>query len=33
MDQARAEGAKVAPVCPYAVAYMRRHPEYNDLLV
>ena len=24
---ARAEGLKVTPVCPYAVAYMQRHPD------
>jgi predicted GNAT family acetyltransferase len=28
---ARAEGARVRPVCPYAAAYMRRHPEEGDL--
>ncbi|KRC70213.1 hypothetical protein D3C87_462110 [compost metagenome] len=29
---ARANGWKVRPLCSYADAYMRRHPEYNDLL-
>jgi predicted GNAT family acetyltransferase len=29
---ARAEGAKIRPLCSYAVAWMRRHPETNDLL-
>ena len=33
LDQARAEGLKVTPVCGYAVAYMKRHPEYDDLMV
>jgi predicted GNAT family acetyltransferase len=28
---ARAQGVKVTPLCSYAVAFMRRHPEYNDL--
>ena len=32
MDAARARGLKVAPHCPYAAAYIRRHPEYQDLL-
>ncbi len=30
---ARAEGSKIRPLCSYAVAWMRRHPESNDLLV
>lgn len=29
---ARDEGAKIRPLCSYAVAWMRRHPEANDLL-
>lgn len=29
---ARAEGLKIRPVCSYAVAWMRRHPEASDLL-
>jgi len=33
LEQARAEGLKVVPVCGYAVAYMKRHPEYADLMV
>lgn len=28
----RAEGAKVRPVCPYAVAHIRRHSEHADLV-
>ncbi len=32
VDQARAEGVKVTPICGYAVAWMKRHPEYGDLL-
>ena len=31
LDIARAEGLKVKPLCPFAKAYMDRHPEYNDL--
>jgi uncharacterized protein len=29
---ARARGLRVRPTCPYAAAYMRRHPEHADLL-
>jgi uncharacterized protein len=27
----RARGLKIDPVCPYAEAYLRRHPEHADL--
>lgn len=29
---ARTRGYKLRPVCPYAVAYFRRHPAANDAL-
>jgi predicted GNAT family acetyltransferase len=29
---ARAEGAKVTPICSYAVAWFQRFPEQRDLL-
>lgn len=32
LDWARAEGLRVRPLCSYVVAYMRRHPETQDLL-
>ena len=32
MTAARAEGAKIRPLCGFAVAWMRRHPENDDLL-
>jgi predicted GNAT family acetyltransferase len=32
MDFARAQGHKVHPACSYVAAYMRRHPETQDLL-
>jgi uncharacterized protein len=32
LDWARAEGLRVRPVCSYVAAYMRRHPETQDLL-
>lgn len=31
LDTARAEGWKVVPACSYAIAWMQRHPEYDDL--
>jgi predicted GNAT family acetyltransferase len=32
LDIARSQGLKVVPVCPFAKAYIERHPEYADLL-
>ena len=32
LDWARAEGLRVRPTCSYVAAYMRRHPETQDLL-
>ena len=32
LEHARAEGLKVVPACSYAAIYIRRHPEYEDLL-
>ena len=32
LDHLRAEGAKVRPYCSFVVAYVRRHPEVQDLL-
>ncbi len=31
-EHARAEGLKLAPRCSYAVAWLKRHPEFDDLL-
>ena len=31
LEAIRSEGAKVVPVCPFVVAWMKRHPEYDDL--
>jgi Predicted acetyltransferase len=32
LDFARAQNLKVEPRCPYTAAYLRKHPEYSDLL-
>jgi predicted GNAT family acetyltransferase len=32
LDDARARGLKVRPVCPFVAFYIERHPEYHDLL-
>lgn len=32
LDDARARGLTVRPVCPFVVAYTERHPEYRDLV-
>jgi predicted GNAT family acetyltransferase len=31
LTTARAEGWKVVPACSYADAWMRRHPDFDDL--
>ena len=34
LDQVRAAGAwKVRAVCPFVVSFVKRHPEYSDLVV
>ncbi|MFT3761936.1 MAG: GNAT family N-acetyltransferase [Pseudoxanthomonas sp.] len=32
LEYARAQGLKVTPACSYAADYVRRHPEYADLV-
>lgn len=32
LDQARAGGLAVTPLCPFVQSYLRRHPEYRDLV-
>ena len=32
LQMIRSRGQKVVPVCPYAVAFIQRHPEYQDLV-
>ena len=33
VEHARAEGLKLAPRCSYAVAWLKRHPEFDDIKV
>ena len=33
LDDARSRGQRVVPICPFVDAYIRRHPEYADLVV
>lgn len=32
MADARAEGRRIIPICPYAAAQFERHPEWSDML-
>ena len=32
LDDARAQRLAVVPRCPYVAGYIRRHPEYQDLV-
>ena len=32
LDDVRARGLSVTPLCPFVAAYIRRHPEYGDLV-
>jgi uncharacterized protein len=32
LDDIRSRGLQVVPVCPFVAAYIRRHPEYADLV-
>ncbi len=32
LDDVRAQGLEVIPLCPFIAAFMRRHKEYQDLL-
>ena len=33
LEEARTEQVKVLPLCPYARAWLQRHPEFSDLSV
>ena len=32
LDDVRAQGLQVIPLCPFVAAFIHRHPEYGDLL-
>jgi len=32
VEDARAKGLKIMPLCPFAAAQFRRHPEFADVL-
>lgn len=32
LDRLRADGRLVQPLCPYVSSYIRKHPEYEDLV-
>jgi predicted GNAT family acetyltransferase len=31
-DHARAEKLKLQPICSYAIVWLRRHPQYGDVV-
>ena len=32
LDDVRARGRRLVPLCPYVAKYIHRHPEYADLV-
>jgi predicted GNAT family acetyltransferase len=32
LDDVRAQGKRVRPLCPFVAAFVKRHPEYADLV-
>jgi predicted GNAT family acetyltransferase len=32
LDDVRAKGQQVVPLCPFVAAYIERHPDYQDLV-
>jgi len=32
LEDARSRGLRVVPTCPYVASYIRKHPEYADLV-
>ena len=32
LDDIRARGLKVRPFCPFVAAYIRRHPDYEEIV-
>jgi uncharacterized protein len=33
LDELRGRGSRIVPLCPFIASYIRRHPEYDDLVV
>lgn len=33
LDDIRAKGGLIVPLCPFIAAYIKRHPEYETLIV
>jgi predicted GNAT family acetyltransferase len=33
LDDIRTRGLRVVPICPFVRSYIRRHPDYADLVV
>jgi len=32
LDDVRASGGRIVPMCPYVTAYLRKHHEYDDIV-
>jgi predicted GNAT family acetyltransferase len=32
LDDVRSRGVRIVPLCPFVAAFIRRHPEYGDLV-
>jgi predicted GNAT family acetyltransferase len=32
LEKARADGVRIVPQCPFVQAFLRKHPEYADLV-
>jgi predicted GNAT family acetyltransferase len=32
LDDVRSNGLRIRPYCPYVRAFLRRHPDYQDLV-
>ena len=32
LDDVRSRGEKIVPLCPYVAAFVKKHPEYDDIV-
>lgn len=32
LEQIKAEGKQIIPTCPFVAAYLKKHPEYQELV-